>query len=55
MSNEKLPNPREIGNSMNIREYFCDDDYDYNVLGLMFGQLIAHDVSQKRPYAITGT
>lgn len=58
-SGKELPSPRTIGNL--LAESSFDDKYENeknnfknNIMGLMFGQFLTHDTSNKLPYVVNG-
>lgn len=57
VSGKELPSPRVIGNLLvepKFEEKFDKKRAVNNVMGLFFGQLMAHDTSNKIQYAVKG-
>lgn len=51
-SGRNLPNARYISNMLDVDDE--DSNIDTNLASIMFGQTIAHDISDKKPYMIKG-
>ena len=51
-SGKNLPNARYIGNMLDVQDE--NSNSVTNLASIMFGQLIAHDVSDKKRYTIKG-